>query len=86
MHTDYKALKFLSACADDSFRIARWTAFLGEFDLEVCHIPGKENDVADTLSRRNVNNGYAKKERDQKDCGDPQAKRRRGYSRLVQID
>ncbi|KMQ88181.1 retrovirus-related pol polyprotein from transposon [Lasius niger] len=62
IHSDHKALKFLTACADDSARIARWMAFLGEFNLEICHIPGKENTIADTLSRNNVKNGYAKKE------------------------
>ncbi|KMQ92189.1 retrovirus-related pol polyprotein from transposon, partial [Lasius niger] len=62
VHSDHRALKFLTACADDSARIARWTAFLHEFDLEICHMPGRENVIADTLSRNNVKNGYAKKE------------------------
>ncbi|KMQ90526.1 reverse ribonuclease integrase [Lasius niger] len=62
VHSDHRALKFLTACADDSARIARWTAFLHEFDLEICHVPGKENVIADTLSRNNVKNGYVKKE------------------------
>lgn len=50
IHSDHRTLKFLSACADDSARIARWMSFLSEFDLEICHIPGKENKIADTLS------------------------------------
>ncbi|EFN70485.1 Retrovirus-related Pol polyprotein from transposon 17.6 [Camponotus floridanus] len=62
VNTDHRALKFLSACADDSSRIARWLAFLQEFDLEIEHIPGSTNIVADTLSRQNVKNGYVKKE------------------------
>ncbi|KMQ89606.1 retrotransposon ty3-gypsy subclass, partial [Lasius niger] len=62
VHSDHRALKFMTACADDSARIARWTAFLHEFDLEICHVPGKENVIADTLSRNNVRNGFAKKE------------------------
>ena len=33
-------------------RQARWLAFLSEFDFEVKHIKGKENKVADALSRR----------------------------------
>ncbi|KMQ89852.1 s68306 pol retrotransposon woot [Lasius niger] len=62
VHSDHRALKFLAACADDSARIARWMAFLNEFDLDIRHIPGKENQIADTLSRNNVKNGYVKKE------------------------
>ncbi|XP_070167754.1 uncharacterized protein [Polyergus mexicanus] len=37
-------------------------AFLGEFELEICHIPGVENQIADTLSRNNIKNGFVKKE------------------------
>ena len=33
-------------------RQARWLSFLSEFDFEVRHIKGKENKVADALSRR----------------------------------
>lgn len=61
-HSDHRALKFLSACVNDSSRIARWIAFLNEFDLEIIHVPGKQNVIADTLSRNNVYNGYAKKQ------------------------
>jgi len=43
--------------------MARWITFLNEFDIEICHVPGKENVIADTLSRRNVNNGYVKQEK-----------------------
>lgn len=62
VHTDHKALKFLTSCADDSSRITRWIAFLREFDLDIEHIPGKENTIADTLSRDNVKNGSVNKE------------------------
>lgn len=48
IHTDHRALKFLTACADDSARIARWMAFLNEFELEICHVPGAQNQIADT--------------------------------------
>ena len=33
-------------------RQERWLAFLRKFDFEVRHIKGKENKVADTLSKR----------------------------------
>lgn len=57
IHTDHRALKFLTSCADDSTRIARWIAFLREFDLDIRHNPGNENIVADALSRNNVEAG-----------------------------
>jgi len=48
-------LKFLSTCVNNNGRIARWFAFLQEFDLEIVHIPGRENEIADTLSRNGQN-------------------------------
>ena len=33
-------------------RKARWLEFLCEFDFEIKHIKGKENKVADALSRK----------------------------------
>ncbi|XP_024887669.1 myb-like protein V, partial [Temnothorax curvispinosus] len=53
VHTDHKALQFLSTCVQNNHRIARWFEFMQEFDLEIIHIPGKENEIADTLSRSN---------------------------------
>jgi hypothetical protein len=32
-------------------RQARWLAFISEYDFEIRHIKGKENKVADALSR-----------------------------------
>ena len=32
---------------------SRWLAFLGEYHFELKHIKGKENKIADALSRRN---------------------------------
>jgi len=36
---------------DLSARQMRWMNTLSEFDFEIFHIPGKENTVADALSR-----------------------------------
>lgn len=64
VHTDHKALKFISSCAQNSHRIARWLNFLQEFDLEVEHIPGKLNIIADTLSRNHQDSGHSTREAD----------------------
>jgi hypothetical protein len=45
-------VKYLFNQPDLNARKARWLAFLSEFDFEVKHIKGKENKVADALSRR----------------------------------
>jgi hypothetical protein len=45
-------VKYLFNQPDLNARQARWLAFLSEFDFEVRHIKGKENKVADALSRR----------------------------------
>jgi hypothetical protein len=45
-------VKYLFSQPDLNARKARWLAFLSEFDFKVRHIKGKENKVADALSRR----------------------------------
>ena len=50
--SDNKALSWLFERAHDrNSRIARWTLSLQEANAEVRYIPGKENVIADTLSR-----------------------------------
>jgi hypothetical protein len=49
---DDNGVKFLFSQLDLNARKARWIAFLSKFDFEVRHIKGKENKVADALSRR----------------------------------
>jgi hypothetical protein len=49
---DNSGVKYLFNQPDLNARKARWLAFLSEFDFEVRHIKGKENKVADALSRR----------------------------------
>lgn len=51
INTDHRALQFVSSCANASERIARWMSFMQEFDLQIQHIPGKDNKTADALSR-----------------------------------
>jgi hypothetical protein len=49
---DNSGVKYLFNQPYLNARQARWLAFLSEFNFEVRHIKGKENKVADTLSRR----------------------------------
>jgi RNase H-like domain found in reverse transcriptase/Reverse transcriptase (RNA-dependent DNA polymerase)/Integrase zinc binding domain/Chromo (CHRromatin Organisation MOdifier) domain len=50
--TDNKALIYLQTQKDLSSRQARWAEVLAEFDLLIVYRPGKDNKVADALSRR----------------------------------
>ena len=49
--TDNKGLKNLLDKPNLNARQARWLAFLSEYDFKIQHIKGKENKVADALSR-----------------------------------
>ena len=49
--TNNKGLKYLLDQPNLNARQARWLAFLSEYDFEIQHIKGKENKVADALSR-----------------------------------
>ncbi|EFA13188.2 hypothetical protein TcasGA2_TC006863 [Tribolium castaneum] len=48
---DHQALKFLSRCRLLRERLTRWTLILGQYDYEIELVKGKENVVADNLSR-----------------------------------
>jgi hypothetical protein len=49
---DNSKVKYLFSQPDLNARQATWLDFLSKFDFEVIHIKGKENKVADALSRR----------------------------------
>ena len=49
--TDHCGLRYLFDQPKLNTRKARWMALLSEFDFEIKHIKGKENKVADALSR-----------------------------------
>lgn len=51
IRTDHKALTFLKQCRFLNERINRWVLFLQQFDFSIEHIKGKDNTVADILSR-----------------------------------
>ena len=48
---DHKALTFLKTCKLLSGRLTRWTIAIQHYDIFIEHFPGKNNLVADTLSR-----------------------------------
>ena len=52
LRTDHCSLKYLFDQPTLNARKSRWLEFLCEFDFEIKQINGKENKVADTLSRK----------------------------------
>ena len=52
LRMDHCGLKYPSNQPTLNARKARWLEFLCEFDFEIKHIKGKENKVADALSRK----------------------------------
>ena len=51
VHSDHQPLRWLRRCTTANQRLLRWALKLGEYDLEVRHIKGCENRLADMLSR-----------------------------------
>ncbi|CAG7885533.1 unnamed protein product [Brassica rapa] len=52
--TDHKSLKYLFTQPDLNLRQRRWMEFVADYDMHILYHPGKENVVADALSRRKV--------------------------------
>ena len=51
MKTGNMSVKYLFNQPDLNSRQARWSAFLSEYHFKLKHMKGKENKVADALSR-----------------------------------
>ena len=49
--TDHVALTYIQSSATVSRRNARWLEFLSQFTFDIEHIKGRENIIADALSR-----------------------------------
>jgi hypothetical protein len=49
--TDHNPLVFINKSKGTNRRILRWSFFLQQFNLDIRHIAGKDNVLADTLSR-----------------------------------
>lgn len=51
IYTDHNPLKFVETMKTKNARLARWSLFLQDKDVNIVHVPGKFNVLADTLSR-----------------------------------
>ncbi|XP_062714830.1 uncharacterized protein LOC134291298 [Aedes albopictus] len=51
VYTDHKALVFLKRCQLLNGRLTRWILFLQQFNFDVQYCRGKDNEIADALSR-----------------------------------
>ena len=51
VYTDHNPLVFLNKFKNKNQRLVRWGLFLQEYELIIKHIKGKENLIADALSR-----------------------------------
>ena len=52
VYTDHNPLVFLNKMKNKNRRLLNWSLLLQEFDLEIKHIRGKDNVIADCLSRQ----------------------------------
>jgi hypothetical protein len=54
VETDHQALQWLRNIKDPTGKLARWSADIQEFDMEVLYRKGSDNEFADALSRAPV--------------------------------
>ncbi|KAK1574156.1 hypothetical protein QYE76_019011, partial [Lolium multiflorum] len=54
IHSDHEALKYLKAQSTLHKRLAKWVEFIESFPYIIKHKKGKDNIVADALSRKNM--------------------------------
>ena len=51
IQTDHRALLWIHNVKDPSSRLLRWRLRMEEYDYKIEYVKGKENEVADCLSR-----------------------------------
>lgn len=56
VRTDHKALTFIKKCKVGHSRLSRWLLALQNFNIEWEYLPGKDNIVADIISRTDYEN------------------------------
>lgn len=49
--TDHNPLKFVNSMKNRNMRLMRWCLNLQKYDIAIKHIKGKDNLIADALSR-----------------------------------
>jgi hypothetical protein len=52
IYTDHKSLKYIFTQSELNMRQRRWLELIKDYELEIHYHPGKENVVADALSRK----------------------------------
>ena len=67
IRSDHKSISFLKLCKLNYGRLTRWILVLQVYNIQWEYIPGKQNIVADGLSRVNIEKGTF--EIDQEDIG-----------------
>ena len=51
VYTDHNPLTFIHKMKNKNQKLTQWSLMLQEFDLEIYHVKGRDNIIADALSR-----------------------------------